>query len=356
MALGDVLGHERVKAALLQSLRQQRLPSAMLFSGPEGIGKRMLAVEVARALICEQPSGDACGQCSPCLRITHARDSLADLRAQAQAADEAVAFNLRLHPDLLLVEPMKDTIRVEQARAIVSEVAERPFEGRGRAIVIDDAHCLTEQAANALLKSLEEPPSGTHFMLVTSSPEALLATIRSRCHRLRFAALPSATISSALVERWGISPEEAQLRTRLSGGSLKVAVAFDSDAYRNLRDTLIGLLERWGDLDELGRLDAAQTLADLDEPREALGILRSLLRDVAVLSEGAEATRALNSDVVERLAVLGSSAFGRRAAELADCVERAARALRANAHRGLTLDRLMDSVASAPGLRGEDRA
>lgn len=357
MALGDVLGHERVKAALRQSLLQQRLPSALLFSGPEGIGKRMLAIEVGRALICERPSsGDACGECSPCQRSSHARDALSDLRAQAQAAEEPLGFNLRLHPDLLVVEPAKDTIRVEQARAIVSEVAERPFEARGRAIVIDDAHSLTEQAANALLKSLEEPPSGTHFILVSSSPEALLATIRSRCHRLRFAALPPATISSALVERWGISPGEAQLRTRLSGGSLKTAVAFDSDAYRSLRDTLIGLIERWGDLDELGRLDAAQMLADLDEPREALGILRSLLRDVAVLSEGAEAARALNSDVVERLSALGSSAFGRRAAELAECVARAARALDANAHRGLTLDRLMDSAASQPGLRGEDRA
>jgi DNA polymerase-3 subunit delta' len=354
--LSDVLGHERVKAALRHALDRGRLPSALLFSGPEGVGKRTLAIEVGRALICEQSSNDACGQCSSCLRIARASDTLADLRAQAQASDEPSAFNLRLHPDLLLVEPSTETIRVEQARAIVSEVGERSFEGRGRAIVIDDAHRLTEQAANALLKSLEEPPAGTHFLLVTASTEALPATIRSRCQRLRFAALPPATIESALVERWGVSPEEARLRTRLSGGSLKTAIAFDSTAYRNLREELIGLIERWGELDELGRLDAAQTLADLDEPRDALRILRSLLRDVALLSEGAAEEHALNIDVRERLSPLAAGAFGKRAAELAEQVERSARALAANAHRGLVMDMLVDGAVAVSGLRGDDWA
>jgi DNA polymerase-3 subunit delta' len=356
VSLADVLGHERVKAALLQALRQKRLPSALLFTGPEGIGKRTLAMEVARALVCERADGDACGTCSSCLRTGHARDSLAELREQAKVAEEPLASNIRLHPDLLLVEPAKDTIRVEQARAIASEVAERPFEGRGRAVIINDAHRLTDQAANALLKSLEEPPSGTHFLLVTSSAEALLATIRSRCHRLRFTALPPATIVSALVGRWGVPSEEAQLRTRLSGGSLQAAVALDSETYRTLRETLIGLLERWNDLDELGRLDAAQALADLDDPLDALRILRALLRDVAVLSEGAAPARVLNSDVVERLRAIAGGGLGRGAADLAERVERAARALDANAHRGLTLDLLLDDATSAPGLRGSDWA
>jgi DNA polymerase-3 subunit delta' len=340
----------------MRAIERKRLPSALLFSGPEGVGKRTLAIEVGRAMVCEQPGSDACGRCSSCLRIARAIDTLAELRAQAEASEEPSAFNLRLHPDLLLVEPSTDAIRVEQARAIVSEVAERPFEGRGRAIVIDDAHRLTEQAANALLKSLEEPPAGTHFVLVTASAEALPSTIRSRCQRLRFAALPPATIESALVERWGVSPEDARLRTRLSSGNLKTAIAFDSTAYRDLREELIGLIERWGELDELGRLDAAQTLAEMDEPADALRILRSLLRDVALLSEGATEEHALNVDVRERLRPLAASAFGKRAAELAEQVEHSARALAANAHRGLVLDLLIDSADSASGLRGNEWA
>jgi hypothetical protein len=146
------------------------------------------------------------------------------------------------------------------------------------------------------------------------------------------------------------------LRTRLSGGSLKTAIAFDSTAYRNLREELIGLIERWGELDELGRLDAAQTLADLDEPRDALRILRSLLRDVALLSEGAAEEHALNIDVRERLSPLAAGAFGKRAAELAEQVERSARALAANAHRGLVMDMLVDGAVAVSGLRGDDWA
>jgi DNA polymerase III subunit delta' len=356
LALADVLGHEGVKAALRRSLERGALPSALLFTGPEGIGKRALALEVARSLVCERPQGEACGVCSSCQRVGRALDGLAEAREQAEAAEEAVGFNFRLHPDLLLVEPMKDTIRVEQARALVHEVAERSFEGRGRAIVIDDAHRLTEQAANALLKSLEEPPPGTHFLLVTAAPEVLLSTIRSRCQRLRFSALPAATIETALSTRWGVPAVEARLRARLSGGSLKTAVAFESGAYRDLREELMSLIERWIDLDELGRLDAAQKLAELDEPRDALRIMRTLLRDVAALGAGAPDGRVLNVDVIERLRVLGASALAPRAAALAEHVGRIARALEGNAHRALSMDLLLDGVSAPGGLRGEEWA
>jgi DNA polymerase III subunit delta' len=356
MSLADVLGHERLRAALTKALGNGHLSSALLLTGPEGVGKRLLAIELGRTLVCEEQKSDACGRCSSCERVGRALDALRETRERAVAAEEPLEFNLRLHPDLVVVEPSPETIRVEQARAIVSEVGERAFEGRGRAVIIDDAHALTEQAANALLKSLEEPPDQTHFFLVTSSPEALLPTIRSRCARLRFTALPEALVAKALVSRWGVAPEEARLRARLSSGSLKAALAFESESYRDLREEMLALLETWKGLGEIERLDAAQKLAEMDDSHEALRILRSLLRDVAVLGEGAEDDRALNVDVVDRLRALGQGTLAESAARLAEHVGRIARALDANAHRGLAMELLVDGIDAKPGLRGEDWA
>jgi DNA polymerase-3 subunit delta' len=359
MPFADVLGHERVKTLLRETLRRKRLPSSLLFVGPEGIGKRTLAVEVGRALVCERPNGDACGACSSCGRVGRAVGELDEARARAEGAREPTAFNHRLHPDLILVEPSTEAIRIEQVRAIVQEIAEKPFEGRGRAIILDEAQRMTEQAQNTLLKSLEEPPPGTHFIVVTSSAEALLPTIRSRCQRVRLGGLSPALITARLVEREGLTPAEARLRARLSGGSLRRALEFESETYRDLRDGLVTLLEGLDRFDESARLEAAERLAEPERAPLALGILRSLLRDVAALAAGADAERALNADVVERLAVLARGALGARARDLAGACGRAARALEGRAHGQLTMDLLVDALsgldeAAPDGLRADE--
>ncbi len=135
MSLAAVLGHDRIRGVLVRALRQGRFPNSLLFSGPEGVGKRTLALAAARALLCERGlEGDACGQCRACTRSGRG-----------------------LHPDLTIVEPATAAIKIEQVRDAVREILVPPFEARARAFLIDDAHAMTEQAQNALLKSLEEP-------------------------------------------------------------------------------------------------------------------------------------------------------------------------------------------------------
>jgi DNA polymerase-3 subunit delta' len=333
LAFADILGHERAKAVLAEALRQRRMPHALLLSGPEGVGKKRLALEVARALLCEADAGDACGRCANCSRIERG-----------------------IHPDAFLVQPETPTIRIEQVRDVVREVAALPFEARARAFVIDEAHLMTDQAANALLKGLEEPPATSHLFLVTHSPQALLPTIRSRCQVLRLNALPAALLEEEL-QRRGASPDEARLRAAFSGGSAGRALAFDPAAYRELRKELLAILEGADRAGAIQWLEAGERLSEVDDPVFALTALRSLLRDTAALRSGAAADTLLNNDLGARLLPLARSRVGERAVALAEAVGRTRDALEGKtaeppfkqgpANRPIAMDVLMDALAAA---------
>src|SRR5262249_37742360 len=162
---------------------------------------------------------------------------------RAEKGKDPTARNHALHPDFFLVEPWPTGIKIEQIRDVVREIGGRPVEGRGRAVVIGDAPARTGQAEDAPLKSLEEPRATSHVLLVTSAPQALLPTIRSRCQVLRMGPLPAAVVQAYLEERAGVPAEEARLRGALSGGSLGSALTFASEEYRTLRDLLLTILE-----------------------------------------------------------------------------------------------------------------
>jgi DNA polymerase III subunit delta' len=357
LAFGNVLGHDRVKEILARGLASGRLPPALLLAGPEGIGKRTLALALGRALLCDRDGGDGCGACSACRRIDKVIESLPELREHAASQpDEPAALNLRLHPDLVLVEPwrltvegkarIKPEIKIKQIRDVVQEIQSRPFEARVRLFVIEDAHQMNEEASNALLKSLEEPPPTSHLILVSSAPQNLLPTIRSRCQVLRMAPLPSGLLEGHLREKRGLSAEEARLRAAMAGGSLGAALAFASDSYRKLRAQALEILAQ--PAASLAMLEAAERLAQLeDELPLALIALRSVLRDVAALRAGAGRSQLLNLDLADELSPFARGPLGERAAELADRAGQTLVALRGNANRLLAADLLLDAFRTA---------
>src|SRR5258708_5442056 len=166
MPFRDVSGHLPIVDLLKRSIDRATLPQTLLFSGPSGSGKRLTALAVAQAVNCLKPSGDACGTCAACTKIARG-----------------------VHPDVLVVEPGESgAIKIDQVRDVVERSAYRPFEGRRRVVIVDDADTLVPAAQNALLKTLEEPPSSSTFILVTARPDMLLPTVRSRCIQLAFAA------------------------------------------------------------------------------------------------------------------------------------------------------------------------
>jgi DNA polymerase-3 subunit delta' len=356
LAFPSVLGHERVKGILARGLASGRLPHAILLAGPDGIGKRTLALALGRVLLCERGGDEGCGGCASCRRIDRAIEGVADLREQAATRpDEPAALNLRLHPDLVLAEPSRLTkdgavrarpeIKIDQVRDLVQEIQARPFESRARLFVIDDAHLMNEEAANALLKSLEEPPPTSHLVLVTSAPQNLLPTIRSRCQVLRMAPLPSGLLEAHLREMRGLPAEEAHLRVAMAGGSLGAALAFESESYRALRARALEILAR--PVSGLAALEAAEQLADMEDLPLALVALRSLLRDVAALRAGATPGQLLNMDLAEDLAPVAQGPIGERAAALAERTGASLQALRGNANRLLAADLLVEAFRAA---------
>jgi DNA polymerase III subunit delta' len=320
MAFPGILGHARVQGLIARALELGRVPPALLFVGPSGVGKRTVALALGRALLCETAGTFPCDACSSCTRALKG-----------------------IHPDLFLVEALTKVIKIDQVRDVVREIGSRPFEGRARAFVIDDAHELTEQAANALLKSLEEPAARSHVILVTAAPQALLPTVRSRCQLIRFGPLSAALVEQQLRAVAGLDAEDAALRAAAAGGSLGAALSLESEAYRQVRDRLLVLLESAGSSGPLERMGMAQELADQEDLDGALGVLRGLLRDVAALRAGA--VRLVNPDLAARLATVAKGRIGDRASLLAEVAAEAREALVGNANKLLTMDLLLEAFA-----------
>jgi DNA polymerase-3 subunit delta' len=169
MPFRDIVGHRRVVGLLARSIRRDTLPPSLILAGPAGAGKRRTAIAAAQAINCLAPrlsddSIDACGACTACTRIARG-----------------------VHPDLLVVEPGDSgSIKIDRVRDVVERAGYRPFEGKRRIVVVDEADALVAAAQNALLKTLEEPPPSSIFFLITARPDMLLPTVRSRCPQLRF--------------------------------------------------------------------------------------------------------------------------------------------------------------------------
>ena len=206
---------------MVQFLRRGQLPQASLFTGPEGVGKKTLASSLAALANCKGGSEDElCGTCSSCVK-------------------EAASH----HPDILLFQPHKNLIRIDTMRELNREVQFRPFEGRLRCFIIDQAETMTEEAANCILKTLEEPPDTSRIILISSFPHRLLPTIRSRCQAFSFHPLGREEILRYLEDH--LTEDHLEMRASLAEGSIAVALRLDLEETLEQRDRMLGLLTSW---------------------------------------------------------------------------------------------------------------
>lgn len=324
MTFRDIRGQDQAIALLRASLASGRLAHAYLFFGPEGIGKRTAALAFAAALNCLSPDagGDACGACLSCRKIRHGN-----------------------HPDVAVVSPEGAYIRIHAIRELQDRLLFRPLEGRRRVLLLNEAERLHHTAANALLKTLEEPAPANILVLVSSRPRLLPATILSRCQRIRFRPLAPEVLFPLVQQHAGLAEEQARLLAWTSGGSLSRALDMHREAFLARRREILACLELPLQEDPLARFaflaafgqDRAETLA-------GLAILASCWRDALVYRETGEADRIVNRDAA---AVIQTLAAGLRREEILAnlaAANRACRALERNANRLLTLEAMATTV------------
>jgi len=242
---------------------------------------------------------------------------------------------------VLAIEPPEvGATKIDLVRPAIAAAAYRPFEGRCRVIIVNDADRLTDDAANALLKSLEEPPAGTVFILVSARPEVLLPTIRSRCSQLRFGRLSAGDVARFLIEREGVDAQEAHAVAAVADGSPGRALEAGTRAYRDGRTAALSTLRGVSTAaSPKARLQAAAGLmagkassaGERDELSTRVAMLASLLRDVALVAHGGPDEQLANADLADDLRALAPSFDSRRAWRGFAAADRALAALRRNA-------------------------
>jgi DNA polymerase-3 subunit delta' len=224
MTPATVVGHDAQRERLHRAVAQHRLAHALFFAGPDGIGKRTLAVELAGWMLCDQGGAAACGNCAACRQI---------------AAGS--------HPDVQVigVAAGRKEIGIDRIRDLKRFMSLQPAAGGAKVAIIDDAHLLTVAAQNALLKTLEEPPHGALLVLVASAPDSLLPTVRSRCQRIQFHPLSASTVEQLLIDRHGIEPTTAAALAAVADGSpgraLTLCRSLVSSEWQQLRQALATL-------------------------------------------------------------------------------------------------------------------
>lgn len=301
--LRDLVGNR----ALLAALGRGRLPASVLFAGPEGVGKRTAAMILAAAANCRRPAdGDPCGECPSCLK----------------------AFQ-GIHPDIRVWSPdaAGGRIRIEQMRELREEAQYRPFEGRRKCFLIDPADAMTTEAANCILKTLEEPAETTHLILITAFPDQLLPTIRSRCLQFDFQPVPRTELERFLAGLPEI--DQPGLRAALARGSVGGAMALDLGAYIRERDLLLKLLAAWAPRRTFAAMLAAcdklgLKVRDRATVQRLLVILQDLLCDLYHLEVGTS-ERVMNVDRLGELQKLRSRLAGERLQALLEATAEARR-------------------------------
>jgi DNA polymerase-3 subunit delta' len=262
MGFAELVGHSKPLNALQAALTNQRLHHAYLFVGPEGVGKRTVAMALAKAIHCSNSAGDFCGECIHCASIVDGN-----------------------HPDVRIIEPLagKKEITIRQVRDLERDLRYRSFTGKRKIAVIDPAALMNASAQNALLKTLEEPPDNSLMILVTPNAGALLPTLRSRCLRLSFAPLPRTEVVEFLRAKHGVPADDAEFLAAISMGSIGVALTLDQQAFIAKRRIWTDLLASLKANDYRASIAAAEMLAvNREEALEFLRWAESWYRDLLI--------------------------------------------------------------------------
>jgi DNA polymerase-3 subunit delta' len=360
MGFDAFLGNARAVAEVREILASRRVPGAMLFSGPEGVGKKTLALMLAKALNCQGvPKGDDfCGECPRCRKgeemLTATREDLARRR---QAKDSEKRVEGLVYFDLQLIEPITRYILIEQIRQLRRAAYTHPFELSRRVFIMDQAQAIHWQAVDLLLKVLEEPPDTTTLILICPNAYELRPTIRSRCRQIVFQPVEESVISALLAEARVPKARQA-LAARVVAGSIAKARTFDVDDYLRRRQPWLDFLEvacgksrgspAAGDWRVV--FDSTRALAaNRDEFEQTLRTGYALLRDLSQILVADTDAQMVNVDLQARLRAWASNLGMKGIERLKQGLDEAYRLQTRNVNQQLGLDTLaIDLLGQKP--------
>src|ERR1700674_103578 len=364
MGFSEFLGNERIVAALRGTLRSERVPHALLFTGLRGVGKFTLARMFAQAANCERLKDDFCGECETCNRIAQFGDTqklleqgLAERGESADASTvERVPLILQAHPDVwaLVPDPVRlkspvarPMLRVGQLRAVQRAAYFRPM-GRRRVFILDGAETMRWDVANVFLKILEEPPSSATLILTAPSPYALLSTIVSRCMQFHFAPLPQAEVEKILKEKTNRKPAQNKLAAQLAEGSPGLAIEMDVDLEARHRREALRILERAARGQGFNQLfaDTSALAKDRDSSfEEQTGVFYGLLTALLELTSKIKEPALRNTPLAKELEALSQAVDSRWVMRAISGFDELHAGARRNLNRQLGLDALAAALA-----------
>ncbi len=364
MGFSEFLGNEAMVAALRGALRADRVPHAMLFTGPRGVGKFTLARMFAQAANCERLKDDFCGECATCLRIAQLAN-LPDLIAQGlaergESADAATVERtpliLQTHPDVWVLVPdpvrlkspvARPVLRIGQLRAVQRAAYFQPM-GRRRVFILDGAETMRTDVSNVFLKILEEPPGSATLIMTAPSPFNLLPTIVSRCMQFHFAPLPQAEVERILRAEGTRKPADIKLAAQLSEGSPGLATEMSVEAVVERRRALLRILDRAARGQGFSQLfaDTNQLAKDREASYEdLLGDFYGLLSDLLELTAGLKVPQLRNPNLGKELEAVARAVNSEWVMRAISGVDELAAGARRNLNRQLGMDALAASLA-----------
>jgi DNA polymerase-3 subunit delta' len=366
MGFSEFLGNEAMVAALRGALRSERVPHAMLFTGPRGVGKFTLARMFAQAANCERLKDDFCGECATCQRIGQLAN-LEDLIAQGlaergESADaatvERVPLILQSHPDVWVMVPdpvrlkspvARPVLRIGQLRAVQRAAYFQPM-GRRRVFIMDGAETMRADVSNVFLKILEEPPGSATLILTAPSPFNLLPTIVSRCMQFHFAPLPQDEVESILKAKGTLKPAEIKLAAQLSEGSPGLATEMNVETVVERRRGILRILEHAARGQGFSQLFAAtnQLAKDRESSYEdLLADFYGVLSDLLEVTAGLKSPQLRNPHLAKEIQVLARMVNSDWVMRAISGVDEIAAGARRNLNRQLGMDVLAASLSPA---------
>lgn len=334
MNFNDIAGQRIIVESLRNAIKNDMITNGYIFSGPEGYGKKYIANIFTMALNCSgEASHRPCGSCSSCIRISS-----------------------RNHPNLEIVKPTGQSIKIKQIRQIISDTAKKPFESGYKMIIIENAEKMTNDAQDAFLKTLEEPPANTIFLLLAENHNLLLPTIVSRCQVYQFKPVDRSEMKDFIEVRYDYVPKDVEAAVRQSNGSIGKALELlkDKEGLR-VSSKYIDILEKtlMGNGSE-ALLLASEIVVNKEEAEEFLEFSLAWFRDVMICREGQSAYGHLiiNIDSLEILSKHNSILTEAKLNSIMDIIKKTARYIKHNVGIKNSIDGMLFNIAEVSSYNG----